>query len=429
MLSLVFLILSFLFNVNYVQAKDPECKDLHTCLNCTFAIAGCEWTGMGNCEKSSSSDKVSFYTKFDTCSDTETQLTKQKYCGSSTLESTTEDNQGSSLLEVDGKYGIPYLVCKYTYENDNKKKNVLVNVKRRRGTEKKAIMYLAAVFFDDSFADRLIDKYDYLVSVEKGRDIHVYYFTTESFFQSPFMIYVKAEKPGVSITLIITIILVIAACIICSVSIFIFSKRLARRNAFAQRNMMIGVVVNQQGQPIGIQESEEDIKKRKLNQLEELLKENMMQREFNDSLGKYNLNCTICLEEYTSKSTVCLTPCNHVFHYDCITVWLTKNLLNSKCPNCNFHLLPEVNDNANPDLPVNPPIQNVYISTARQNNNQPNLNVPYNSVNVDNLPQNAQIICVNGDALPQSTQIMPIAPMSQIAQNDNGEVNNNQGQN
>ena len=50
--------------------------------------------------------------------------------------------------------------------------------------------------------------------------------------------------------------------------------------------------------------------------------------------------CTICYEDFeVSNSVVSITPCQHIFHYKCINNWLNQNILNPKCPNCNFDLM------------------------------------------------------------------------------------------
>lgn len=50
--------------------------------------------------------------------------------------------------------------------------------------------------------------------------------------------------------------------------------------------------------------------------------------------------CTICYEDFeVSNSVVSITPCQHIFHYKCLNNWLNQNILNPKCPNCNFDLM------------------------------------------------------------------------------------------
>ncbi|KAL2328026.1 hypothetical protein Fmac_021453 [Flemingia macrophylla] len=44
-------------------------------------------------------------------------------------------------------------------------------------------------------------------------------------------------------------------------------------------------------------------------------------------------SCAICLEDFESNEKVMLTPCNHMFHEDCIVPWLTSK---GQCPVCRF---------------------------------------------------------------------------------------------
>ena len=43
------------------------------------------------------------------------------------------------------------------------------------------------------------------------------------------------------------------------------------------------------------------------------------------------VECSTCLESFTSKCDISTTPCGHVFHTDCITRWLNNN---SNCSQC-----------------------------------------------------------------------------------------------
>ncbi|XP_052177553.1 uncharacterized protein LOC127791609 [Diospyros lotus] len=41
--------------------------------------------------------------------------------------------------------------------------------------------------------------------------------------------------------------------------------------------------------------------------------------------------CAICLEDFEPREPVMLTPCNHMFHEDCIVPWLKSQ---ARCPVC-----------------------------------------------------------------------------------------------
>lgn len=54
------------------------------------------------------------------------------------------------------------------------------------------------------------------------------------------------------------------------------------------------------------------------------------------------MRCAICLEDFEPKEEVMLTPCNHMFHEDCIVPWLRNK---GQCPVCRFVILEEVREN------------------------------------------------------------------------------------
>ncbi|RRT63072.1 hypothetical protein B296_00042997 [Ensete ventricosum] len=46
-------------------------------------------------------------------------------------------------------------------------------------------------------------------------------------------------------------------------------------------------------------------------------------------------DCTICLEAFVPNDQVLVTPCNHMFHNDCLVPWVKSQ---GKCPVCRFVL-------------------------------------------------------------------------------------------
>lgn len=53
--------------------------------------------------------------------------------------------------------------------------------------------------------------------------------------------------------------------------------------------------------------------------------------------------CAICLEDFEANEEVMLTPCNHMFHEDCIVPWLTSK---GQCPICRFVICERERGNA-----------------------------------------------------------------------------------
>ena len=44
--------------------------------------------------------------------------------------------------------------------------------------------------------------------------------------------------------------------------------------------------------------------------------------------------CVICQEEFKSKESLKITPCEHIFHPACISKWLEKECTRPTCPSC-----------------------------------------------------------------------------------------------
>lgn len=69
-------------------------------------------------------------------------------------------------------------------------------------------------------------------------------------------------------------------------------------------------------------------------------------------IGKGTLECAVCLCEFEDDETLRLIPkCDHVFHPDCIDVWLASH---TTCPVCRANLTPQPGDPA-PQIANSPP--------------------------------------------------------------------------
>ncbi|KAK1258047.1 E3 ubiquitin-protein ligase RING1-like [Acorus gramineus] len=58
-------------------------------------------------------------------------------------------------------------------------------------------------------------------------------------------------------------------------------------------------------------------------------------------------DCTICLETFISNQTVLVTPCNHMFHNDCLMPWIKNH---GECPFCRFKLCERRRERVPPPL-------------------------------------------------------------------------------
>ncbi|CAH8357980.1 unnamed protein product [Eruca vesicaria subsp. sativa] len=69
-------------------------------------------------------------------------------------------------------------------------------------------------------------------------------------------------------------------------------------------------------------------------------------------IGKGGVECAVCLSEFEDEETLRLMPpCCHVFHADCVDVWLSDH---STCPLCRADLLGEKGGDESSDLSSDP---------------------------------------------------------------------------
>ena len=113
----------------------------------------------------------------------------------------------------------------------------------------------------------------------------------------------------------------------------------------------------------------ENEKKKKENEekIKNLLSNSLKPILFNKDINANDCNnCTICIESFEiGKSEISITPCNHIFHFECLKKWIEDNVINPQCPNCKYSFL----DNNNNNL-----MKTSTIHINRRDNNQNNEN-------------------------------------------------------
>ena len=94
---------------------------------------------------------------------------------------------------------------------------------------------------------------------------------------------------------------------------------------------------------------QEELKKKekheKINKLFETL---LIPKIFNEKdVSNDCTECAICIEKFTEKNLVCITPCKHIFHYECLKKCVetakSQEKQDIKCPLCNYDFLEEKN--------------------------------------------------------------------------------------
>ena len=130
-----------------------------------------------------------------------------------------------------------------------------------------------------------------------------------------------------------------------------------------QRNFNTNVNINVEINPNIIREKENKKK------IEILFQTKLYPIEFiKEDIENENTSCSICLENFIEKeSIVCITPCMHIFHYDCLKSWSENTTEHFKCPNCNYDFLSD-------DEPIVINVGRKKESNANNNNNFNNFN-------------------------------------------------------
>ena len=66
--------------------------------------------------------------------------------------------------------------------------------------------------------------------------------------------------------------------------------------------------------------------------------------EFNEKLA--DTTCAICQEEFKNKENLKITPCEHIFHPKCISMWLEKKCTRPTCPSCRHDCREKLNNDS-----------------------------------------------------------------------------------
>ncbi|KAG5190043.1 hypothetical protein JKP88DRAFT_232657 [Tribonema minus] len=79
------------------------------------------------------------------------------------------------------------------------------------------------------------------------------------------------------------------------------------------------------------------------------------------------LQCVICLGDYTTGESLCRLPCpfQHVYHVECINLWLDGH---STCPYCKYDLMLAAEEEQSPSATAMPPRA---IATSAGSNAEP----------------------------------------------------------
>ena len=367
--------------------KNQSTCQYNDCFNCSMCgseqLCDCKWNPN---EKECKNDilKSSFdynYEYFLTCYDEESLAIQNNYCGSPYIKLDEQNTTSISLVEHNKKYGAKNLYCSYIYNQLNILSNIYMNIKIT--VSPLALnyirIYLTVTDDDNKNIKKPITKELFEDDFKNSKKVKIELYFENQLSINPLLIKITKIEVKKNYKIYISIGIIVGACLICGLIIFFLSRK-AAQNARRRQEMYLQMARENQRRremfnrigpyssidPSSSSESELSMHEINTQKIEILFKTSLAPIKYNKYLGVKDGNpsiiCTICIEEYKEgKSKVCITPCQHVFHFNCLKDWLLKNVLTPKCPNCNYNLLQEEKNelacsqgvNDIPEIPIN----------------------------------------------------------------------------
>ena len=393
--NILIIILFFIYNIILINCE--SCFDYNDCFNCTMCgdesntYCNCAWqtNGFSNyCIEDEFRSLSEWYKELLKCSNNEEQ---ELYCSGKDIIYSKDDLNSDTLTfqirpDSRGNYGKKMLFCFYNYI-DESSNDYKLNIQFSDSSTNKP-----KVAYGCSSNEKWIDKAQKIeeskeLTCSGGYNIFFLALLKTQYKSSPITFQLTLKKSSlnkyVAAFSVAIIFILLITCIICCTTRYYNNK--ARRqirilmNERARANM-IRIEEENNNMDIDNAENLEEINKEKLDQL---FATKMAEHLYKSEYNQYGGGCSICLENFKKKSKVSMTPCNHVFHFNCIKDWLYKNAKNPKCPNCNKEVL--ANDESNIDGKLDE-AKIIKVKKKAQNNN--NLNNNLNFAGRPNLNNN-----------------------------------------
>ena len=385
-------IFQFLFFVIYFKSKcedlDFDCPTKYSdCFNCStcgeevlyYDECPCQWNS-GSLSCYNNENKMSIiqmYQAFETCTDTNSKEIQSKFCGSINID--IGDKYEYALPLVEGNYGTRSIYCEYLLKasgDDDVYYNIYYNYDLNYLSDFNSVHLFFLVKYTDSTS-----VYSSLSNPMLNKDFHTVneiifrVYLEKSFSKLPFSFTITKKNDNSKMALYITIGIILLACIMCAIAIYCLSKKISENARLRQQALFEMAMAHQRGRGEGEAEPEDEyaqqqrLENENKLKIEFALKNYLKPKKFLKKYGTKDGNtCTICIDDFVEKkSRVCVTPCKHVFHYKCLNNWLVKNVINPKCPNCNYNLVQDVKDSdINNTNKINP--ERIEVKGNRNNN-------------------------------------------------------------
>ena len=348
------IIATIFLNLLIVITNEIECNTAYReCFNCSICgeetTCNCHWDPtLKQCDPG---DNISlsdpFYNYFTSCTDSNSVVITKKYCGKTTLEFDEDDEINIIMPNNNGIFGTNTLFCEYTYTESEEKNNYYVikyNDEDERNIDK-IYIYLYLSFKDETITEGYLSRKSIKKEFDNVKEIKVFIYFSQGLSSLPFKLTIIRIGDKAKIALYLAIGFIILACLLCALIIYYLSKKISHNTRMRQRALIQIAMERQRGRPQSGDDlafsNSPDIEEENRKKIEILLKTSLAAKKYTKVSGEKEAStCTICIEKFKEKkSKVSITPCKHIFHYKCLSNWLIKNVINPKCPNCNYNLV------------------------------------------------------------------------------------------
>ena len=394
--SFPFMITMIIFlNLLILSKSDLNCyTEYNDCFNCSVCgddsstSCNCNWDTTSKICRSGTRKSLEnqFYEYFDSCTDSNSIEIIQKYCGNTVLELNDKNEIIIDIPKNGEFYGTKRLYCEYIYKpSDNSDKYYTINYEASSNNMNYMYILLDISFYDQTSMTGYLYQKNMKRDFNNIKELKLLVYFNKGLTSLPFKFKIIGISDKAKRALYITICIIILVCLLCGIATYFLSKRIKKNARLRQRDLIILAMARQrenyrteEGASSG--SSEVDVEEENRKKIDILLKTTLAPKKFNKKYGLKDGNtCTICIEDFNEKkSKVSITPCNHVFHYKCLSNWLVQNSINPKWPNCNYNLLQDFDKKKNGELQTieveRKTNQNLNTGRNITNNNNQNLN-------------------------------------------------------
>ena len=314
-----------------IESSASPCETITDCFNCSMSTANCYWTKTKCISSKNAPEIEEWWNTFDNCNDLSSLSIINKYCGDFTK---LEDTYTLSLSRVNGRYGDSNLFCSYLYKAGKNNDQLTVKIPNNIDNDITKLELLVFYLDTESVQRLIVTSTDEKFVVNKVALLEMFFLIKEPMTLSPFDITFIEEANSLTQVWVYIVIIVLAVLFpITVIFICFYTQSVLRKSRRAIEQ------VNTEVNPLESQNSSHSEAQRIKILIDNLFKKELKPIKYDKNIHlKFGAKCTICLEDLKTEELICITRCQHVFHYDCISHWLYKNGDSVRCPNCNQDL-------------------------------------------------------------------------------------------